>query len=308
MKRCRLIPALPIALLTAPLIGAICLYPPFARAWASIAALPALRLLNAATMRLPFCLLEWGLITYCGLNLAAAARLCIRRRPRRALRLLGRRLARLSLLIVFAFAALWLPLYRAVETPEPAASGAQLVASCEALIDALNEARPDFSVLPEDLPAKRISFPFWMRALGITGLFSFPTSEALISPELPNSAAPFVAVHEAMHAQGIAGEGLANIAAWEECMSRGGLYADSARLWALKYSMEAVCGVDPRACAQLQQRMHAHTFAAWREVGGGHRRGVDRRGAQAALSALGAGAAAGDYEILAVYLASRTAV
>ena len=304
MKRRRSLAALFIALL----LTAVCLHPRLARMWARCAALPALRLLSAATMRLPFALMEWGLVAFCALALSAAARRWLRRGPFAALRLLGRRLTGLALALIFSILALWLPLYRVVETPVYAASKEQLLASCAALIDALNETELDFSNPPEALPAKRISFPFWMRAFGIMGFFAFPTGEALISPELADSAAPFVAVHEAMHAQGHAGEGAANIAAWEECISRGGVYADSARLWALKYSMEAVYDCDPQAYARLRQQMRESTFAAYREVGGGRRNRGPGHGTRAVFSALGVGDAAGDYEILAVYLASRQAV
>ena len=304
MKRRRL--AAPI-MLAAPL-AAVCLYPPFARAWAQGVALPALRLLTAATMRLPFSLLEWVLVAFCALALYSAARRWMRRGPFAALWLLTRRLVGLILAAVLSLVALWLPLYSVGDAPAYAASREQLIASCEALIDALNETDLDFSILPEDLPAKRAAFPFWMRAFGISGFFSFPTGEALISPELADSAAPFVAVHEAMHARGHAGEGAANIAAWEECISRGGLYADSARLWALKYSMEAIYDLDPLAYARLRRRMRESTFAAFRQVGGGRRSRAASGSAQAVFSALGVGAAAGDYEILAVYLASALPV
>ena len=292
------------ALCIALLLAAVNLSPPLARAWAHGASLPALRLLSAATMRLPFSLLEWGLAAFCMLSFVAAGRRWARRGPLAALSLLGRRLAALLLGALVSFFALWLPLYRIAEPPACVASREQLLASCAALIDALNDAALDFSILPEDLPAKAAAFPAWMRAFGVTGFFSFPTGETLISPELADSATPFVAVHEAMHARGYAGEGAANIAAWEACLSRGGLYADSARLWALRYTMEAVQACDPSAGIRMLDRMSPTTRAAWRAVGGGRSSRPVSRGAQAVFSALGVGDAAGDYEILAVYLAS----
>ena len=142
--------------------------------------------------------------------------------------------------------------------------------------------------------------------MNLSGFYSFITGEAFIAPDLPRASLPFVAVHEAMHGEGIAGEGEANIAAWARCMELSGAYADSARLWALKYAMAALYAADPALYAARRREMSSACFELYRQVGGGPIRQVTyASGAQAAFSAMGAGTAAGDYEILAVYLASQ---
>ncbi len=293
------------ALLAAALAAAVRLCPGFARMWSGAVARPALRALSALTARLPFALLEWGLLALALLLFGAVCFRWGRSGPRAACALLVRRILGFALAVAVMFASLWLPLYPAASASARAATSAQLIASCERLIGELNASAQSFARAPSDLPAKRIAFPFWMRAFGITGFFSFPTGEALVSPELPDCALPFVAVHERMHANGVAGEGAANIAAWEDCMERGGLYADSARIWALKYSMDMLYDDDPAAYSACRGQMSDATAAHYRAVGGGCRGEAIRPGARAAFSALGVGEAASDYEILALYLASR---
>ena len=141
--------------------------------------------------------------------------------------------------------------------------------------------------------------------MNLSGFYSFITGEAFIAPDLPRASLPFVAVHEAMHGEGIAGEGEANIAAWARCMELSGAYADSARLWALKYAMAALYAADPALYAARRREMSSACFELYRQVGGKPSGSTYASGAQAAFSAMGAGAAAGDYEILAVYLASQ---
>ena len=297
-----------IALLAAVLTAAVCLRPAFAAGWAQAVSLPALRTLERLTEPLPFALLEWGVLA---LALTLFGTLCFhwgRRGLRHAIALAARRIAVFLLAAAMAFSALWLPLYHGALQPTCAATNAQLAAACENLIAELNAAKLDFSRTPGDLPAKVIAFPFWMRAFDITGFFSFPTGEALVSPELPDCALPFVAVHERMHAEGYAGEGAANIAAWEDCLARGGPYADSARVWALKYSMDALRDRDPSAYAACRKLMRESTAANYHAIGGGTRGRAINPGMQAAFSALGVGEAASDYEILAMYIASQTAV
>ena len=295
-------------LIAAALTAAFCLHPALAAGWAEAVSRPVLHALSRLTNPLPFALLEWGLLA---LLLALFGGACFRwgrRGLRSALIQLARRLGGCILAVAIAFSALWLPLYHTSIHPACAATDAQLAAACENLILELNESPLNFSRAPDDLPAKVIHFPFWMRAFDITGFFSFPTGEALISPELPDCALPFVAVHERMHADGYAGEGAANIAAWEDCLARGGLYADSARVWALKYSMDALHDRDTGAYAACRQLMNESTAASYHAIGGGTRSRAINPGMQAAFSALGVGEAASDYEILAFYLASQTAV
>ena len=296
------------ALLAAALTAAVTLLPAFAAAWAEAVSTPVLHMLSRLTEHLPFALLEWGLILLALILFGAACFRWGRCGLRAALGALAHRAIGFALAVAIAFSALWLPLYPASIRPACAATDAQLAAVCQNLIEDLNAAQPDFSRAPADLPAKVIDFPFWMRAFNITGFFSFPTGEALVTPELPDCALPFVAVHERMHARGYAGEGAANIAAWEDCMERGGLYAASARVWALKYAMDALRERDSSAYAECRRLMNEDTAANYRAIGGGTRSRSISPGVQSAFTALGVGDAASDYEILAFYLASQTAV
>ena len=297
MKRRRWIaPACACALLGMPLVC-----PALARRWADCIALPLIRMLRRLGGKLSFSLLEYGLLSIaCILALTAIWELI--RRRHFAVRLL-RRLTALLTSAAIAFGALWLPLY-ARDTRQYAASADQMNALCAELIALINESEPDFALLPE-LPAKPARFPEWMRRMNLSGFYSFITGEAFIAPDLPRASLPFVAVHEAMHGEGIAGEGEANIAAWARCMELSGAYADSARLWALKYAMAALYAADPALYAARRREMSPACFELYRQVGGKPSGSTYASGAQAAFSAMGAGAAAGDYEILAVYLASQ---
>ena len=71
-----------------------------------------------------------------------------------------------------------------------------------------------------------------------------------------------------MHGRGIAHEGLCSAAAYAECETRGGVYADSANLCALRYAMGAVRRADPEAYRLLLNRMNHETLRAYRAVGG----------------------------------------
>lgn len=291
-------------LLLAGLAAALTIFPEFGARWARFAALPALNLLHNFTQRLPFVLAEWLCMGFAGAVALHCLLYALQKGPLRAIGRLFKRLGALLCLLLFAFLTLWLPLYRISDVPVYAASQGQLIASCQSLIAELNARPLDFSRLPEDLPAKAARFPFWMDALKISGIFSFFTGEALIHPELADCAVPFVAVHEHMHALGHAGEDAANLAAWEACMRLGGLYADSARLWALKYSMSALYAQNPQAYADCRRQMNNQTFSAFRQLGGGRRAQSHPPGVQAVFAALGMKASASDYEILAAYLAS----
>lgn len=291
-------------ILLAGLAVSLTLCSKFGALWARFAALPALKFLNGFTQRLPFALVEWLCIGFAGALVLSCLIGALQRGPLRAVALLFKRLGALLFLLIFSFLTLWLPLYRTSVVPAYAATEQQLLASCQSLIATLNARPLDFSRLPEDLPAKAVRFPFWMDAFKISGFFSFLTGEALIHPELANCAIPFVAVHEHMHALGHAGEDAANIAAWEACMRRGGLFADSARLWALKYSMSALYVLNPEAYADCRRQMNNQTFSAFRQLGGARPAQPRQPRVQAVFAALGMKASPADYEILASYLAS----
>ena len=283
------------------LLGLPIACPTLAQHWAERISLPLVRLLRHLGESLSFSLLEYGLLACAG-SLAVLTILdCVRRR--RPLKRLLRRLTALLTAAAIAFGALWLPLYTR-DARQYSASAEQMNALCANLIAQINEIEPVFSNLPE-LPAKPAHFPGWMRLMNLSGFYSFITGEAFVAPELPRASLPFVAVHEAMHGEGIAGEGEANIAAWMRCMELGGVYANSARLWALKYAMAALYTIDPAQYAARRREMLPICFELYKQIGGGPSAGSHASGAQAAFSAMGAGTAAGDYEILAVYLASQ---
>lgn len=292
--------SLPASLLLLPLPAV--LPSDFIRFWARRISRPILGAFNAIGSSAPLSLAELGLLLTAALLLVSFVINLLRLGAGQALFSLLRRISLLLAAFLLALGALWLPLYSS-EPMQYSASETQIIASCEALIEALNASELDFSAMPDDLPAKFAVFPRWMRAMNVSGVYSFFTGEALISPELAPEALPFVAAHEAMHALGYAGEGEANIAAWTECLRRGGVYADSARLWALKYSLEALSKIDPDAWAACRLQMSARTLAAFRRMGGESSNSAE--GASTLLRMLGAGASADDYEILALWLASQ---
>lgn len=213
--------------------------PGLAAGWHGAMALPALRGLHRLTSAAPFPLLE-------PLALAALPG-C-----------LGRRGLRRLAVIVGIYALLWYPGYWAA-APEvyPAADATQLEALCGRLMDRLNGPAPDLDGVTDALPVKRARYPEWMSALGIAGVFSPWTGEALVDAEASPAALPFTCVHELTHLSGIADEGAANIAAWRECQRRGGAYAYSARLWALRYALQRLSEADPEACRRALTRLDA---------------------------------------------------
>ena len=140
--------------------------------------------------------------------------------------------------------ALWVPRYfipvERYEVP------GDVEGLCIQLVEALNQAPLAFDE-PFDtageaagLPWARVKpsrYPEWMRALGLAGLFCPWTGEAVVDAGASPGYLPFTCVHELMHLKGIADEGAANIEAYKACMDYGGMYADSARLWALRYGL-----------------------------------------------------------------------
>jgi len=267
------------------------LVPGFAQVWGGWVSRPILRGLSWFGDRAPFSILEWGVLT-----LAAFLLLSL------PLRRFFRNLLCILLALASVFLTVWYPLYFAAHGAYGADMN-QIAASSERLIDELNASELDFSQLPA-LPAKFARFPRWMELLQITGFGSFFTGEALISPDLPACSLPFIAVHERMHIQGFADEGAANIAAWQECMARGGVFADSARLWALRYSMGLLRSAHPESYDACLDRMNPCTLRFYREAGGAYAPLPRSGGLQAAFSALHISSQLSSYEILAVYLAA----
>ena len=302
----RLLRAALLALPPALICALVRLLPDFAARWSAWVARPILQRIALIGTRLPFSLMEWGL-------LALILALCIgfilrlyRRGVMHAIVHLLRRICTLLMALVWLLATLWYPLYFAEEATRITATPAQLAASCRVLIDDLSISSLDFSVPPEDLPAKQAAFPFWMDALNLAGFASFLTGEALISPELEVAAVPFVAVHEFMHTLGHADEGAANLAAWEECLRRGGVYADSARLWALKDSLALLRRADHAAWSIIRAELPTEIDVLLTQLGGETAPPGD--GALAVLAPLGLAESVQSYEILALYLAAQMPV
>ena len=299
------------------------LLPDFAIFWGKWVSLPLLRLLKTIGDAFPFVLLECFAISV-GLFLIWS----IFRRK------LLRRLTCLALGLMIAYLGIWYPLYFAAQ-PVYSATPAQLAALCKSLIDELNASEMDFPDIAA-LPAKTARFPGWMEALNISGFCSFFTGEAIVSPNLPLASLPFTAVHEQMHLQGIAGEGAANIAAWEACMELGGGYAVSAQLWALHYttgklrttdrSLENIHQNPDQSMTKLRlssdqsmfliqqtnrslynfcmQSMNSSTARAFHKAGGSYTPVSPPAVLHAVYRLLGIEGQVQDYEILAAYLAA----
>ena len=204
--------------------------PAFCRWWMANAALPASRALHALTARLSFPVIEPLALLAVGALLGAI--------PRR-----GRGVVRALLIPVALCVLLWLPA-RALPPEHAAAEAtpAQLTRLCEGLIDALNRSPLEFLAAGETARlagdgVKMARWPEWMRALGISGLYMPLTGAVLLDPALPPALAPFTVRHEQAHLRGVADEAEANLRAWSACAEAGGFWADSARLWALRYAM-----------------------------------------------------------------------
>lgn len=266
------------------------LFPAASIFWAEAVSLPAMRILAGLGALFPFALLELMASAVCLLLPVSLFR-------KRFLKTV----CSMLLILLLGWFAVWWPLYF---LPQPAysAGSEEISRTCEALISELNAS--SFSA-PGDLPAKFIRFPQWMDALNISGICSFLTGEALISPDVPPVSQPFVAVHEAMHLRGYAAEGAANIAAWEECISRGGVYAYSARIWALRYCMGILRQAAPASYEANMLRMNHETLQAYRQAGGAYTAPAQPQFLQRLYASLGIERALQDYEILAHYLAAK---
>jgi len=223
-------------------MAAFRLTPGLAALWQGWIALPALGLLHRLTRALPFPALE-------PLLALALAGLCHRRA--RALVLA---------LIVGVYGLLWYPAYFAAPVSRVEAS-ADAEPLCVRLVEALNASNLNFGAPFDDagavagIPGARVKparYPEWMRALDIAGVFVPWTGEALVDADAPAGYLPFTCVHELTHLKGVADEGAANIAAYQACLRFGGMYADSARLWALRY---ALARLSPAARDRVARRM-----------------------------------------------------
>lgn len=219
-----------------------------------------------------------------------------------------RGIGRTALALAVALALLWVPPLCLPGEPIAAPNAEQLAWLCDSLIDALSAsplAFPDAADALRRAPAvaghpsvavKASRYPEWMDACRVWGLFVPLTGEAIVDADTPAPLLPFTAVHELMHLDGVAGEGAANVAAWERCLDAGGAFADSARLWALRYAMGLLQGADPDAWRQMGAKMEGPLRRTFLQCGG-----------EADPAAGPRASARGDYAALAAYLASNIA-
>ena len=244
--------------------------PDLALAWARRVGGPAMTLMNRCTARLPFPL--------AGLAAALAGLALLGARRSRNIRFALRALA---LALASGAALLWLPGLAAApdaNLPEPDAGA--LEALCVTLVDALNAsplcfpaARESLALAPEaaGLPggaAKASLWPEWMRRLRTAGVAVPWTGEAVVDAGACPALVPFTAVHELTHIAGVSDEGAANIVAWRRCMAAGGAFADSARLWALRYAAGMLAGAGADRCARVLARMGPPLADLWPALGG----------------------------------------
>ena len=276
--------------------------------------LPLTRALHRLTARVPFPVSE--LLTYAvgvaalSSLVAAIVRAVARRSPHPPLRWL-RGVAAAALILAALLALTWLPAMLAPVDLPPRPDAGPLAWLCGALIDELNAAPLAFPepeealrLAPEaaNLPGRAVKaarYPEWMRSAAISGLFAPPTGEAIVDATAPRALIPFTAVHELMHLSGIADEGAANIAAWQRCAQAGGPFADSARLWALRYASGLLRRDDPDAWARLRGSMKDPLAQVFAECGAE----IAPSGKAPALP--GFSSLCGDYAALAYWLAEH---
>ena len=275
---------------------------------------PLLMALHRLTARVPFPVSE---ITTFAVGVTALFTLVIAL-PRAVVRrqiaplarwLRGVGIAAYSILSLLALT--WLPAMLAPADVPPQPDAGPLAWLCGELIDALNASplafpEPDeaLTLAPQvaNLPGcavKAARYPEWMRADAVSGLFVPPTGEALIDADAPRALIPFTAVHELMHLGGVADEGAANIAAWQRCAEAGGPFADSARLWALRYASGLLRRDDPEAWARLRGNMKDPLAQVFSQCGGE----IAPTDAPTALP--GFSRVRGDYAALAYWLAGE---
>ncbi len=256
----------------------------FARMALESLSLPTMRALHRLTSRVPFPVVEplaLTLATVCGLSLLGGGARAVASRSPEPLRRPLTRLVRAALLLAGALALLWSPA-RAISYDDvpPIPTARQLEWLCGDLIDALNASdlaalapeaalagAPEVAGMPGRV-VKAARYPEWMRAAGISGLYVPLTGEALADAGAPAPLIPFTAVHELMHLCGVADEGAANIAAWEKCLSAGDAFADSARLWALRYAMGLLRRADAAAWRRAGAKMEGALARAFQICGG----------------------------------------
>jgi hypothetical protein len=183
----------------------------------------------------------------------------IRRKPPRG--------AALMLSVAFlAYTVLWVPLChvpaKAVEPYESwrliklarlmgqqadalRADAMRVEATPDAVLLQARDLISDLKLSDQSLSAPKFShFPQILRTLKIAGLYAPWTGEAIVSPNEPDFTLPFLSAHELAHAAGVAREDEANYAAFKACMAGDARFQYAASIYALRYSMDALRGID----------------------------------------------------------------
>ena len=276
---------------------------------------PAALLLHRLTSRVPFPVAEpLALLALAvpALALIGAVLSALRRRAFAPLARWLRGTLWVGLALTGTLALLWAPACGVPFDAPPTPDAGQLEWLCGGLIDALNASPLAFPSSEESLrqaPAaagmpdcavKAARYPEWMAVAGISGLFVPPTGEALADATEPAPLIPFTAVHELMHLDGVADEGAANIAAWDRCMTAGGAFADSARLWALRYALGLLRLRDEAAWQRTRAKMEGALLRVFHQING---EALPAAGPIPGVPGLTL--SPGDYAALAGYLTSR---
>ncbi len=183
----------------------------------------------------------------------------IRRKPPRG--------AALALSVVFLlYVILWVPLchvpakavepyesWRLIKLARLMGQQADALRADAAKVDqppdgVLHQARDliaDLNLSNQTLTKPKFShFPQILRTLKIAGLYAPWTGETIVSPNEPDFTLPFLAAHELAHAAGVAREDEANYAAYKACMAGDARFQYAATIYALRYSMDALRGID----------------------------------------------------------------
>lgn len=176
------------------------------------------------------------------------------RRP--FIRRLPGRLFTLFLTLLFAFCALWLPLYGVRDAQTECAADA--FSQAQGFVEALNRSAAAFpqDVSDVDAWAKqaleaaqdafscRLSPPVIVRnnalldRLGVAGIHNPLTGRTRVNADDQPLLIPFTLCHELAHQAGIAREDLASRAAWTMCQTLGGTFEASANLQMLLYAAQ----------------------------------------------------------------------
>lgn len=278
--------------------------------------------LGEIAVRLPFPALEVLAVGLSGAAIVGLVRsvVCmLRKKSARPLMGWAERVALLLAVIFLIYAVGWAPSRFAGNFLEvQTASAEEMWTLCWSLIGELNDSALRFSgdetalhlaaeamELPES-SARFVRYPEWMRGLHLAGLYSPWTGEALINPDAFAGAIPFTACHELAHRLGVGDEFQANIAAYNACREAGGELADSAKLWALRYGMDALRRENTALWEGCVQRMSSRLRDAFSAMGGLAE--TEEPSENGLWSALGLSSPAGRYSLLAHWLARERAI